>query len=226
MGLNESDTRVKLVDPKLHPNSAEELRSLRRSLPIETGSTELGALEFCMRKLNKNGRCGIVVPEEILFREDAYAKVKKELLENFNVHTIISLPAGVFAYISPKGGTRPKANLLFFDRTGPTKEIWYYELGDYTKANPIKDELIDCFEKWKERKVSKNSLIVPVEEIVKSDYDMTAKNPSRKEEVKYTEPEELVESILEKEKQISQILEEFRDILGVKNESASISASD
>jgi type I restriction enzyme M protein len=169
-----------------------------------------------MRKLNRDGRCGIVIPEGILFRGGAYAKVKKELLENFNVHTIISLPAGVFAYISPKGGTGPKANLLFFDRTGPTKEIWYYELqGDYTKAKSIKDEdLADCFEKWKDRKISENSWVVSVEEVIKNGYDLTAKNPARKEEIGYPEPKEIVENILEQEQKITKILEELRDILG------------
>jgi type I restriction-modification system DNA methylase subunit len=44
-----------------------------------------------------------------------------ELLKEFNVHTIISLPPGTFAYIAPKGGSGPKANLVFFDKTGPTK---------------------------------------------------------------------------------------------------------
>lgn len=191
---------------------------LRGNLPVETGSTELAALEYCMRKLNKGGSCGIVVPEGILFRGGAYARVKKELVENFNVHTIISLPAGIFAYIAPKGGTGPKANLVFFDKTGPTKEIWYYELqGDYTKANPVKDEdLVDCFEEWKDRKISENSWTVPVEEIVENGYDMTARNPSRKEEAKYPEPEELVAGALEKEKEILEILEEVLGILGGK----------
>lgn len=191
-------------------------KRLRGNLPVETGSTELAALQFCMRKLEKDGRCGIVIPEGILFRGGAYARVKKELLENFNVHTIISLPAGVFAYISPKGGTGPKANLLFFDKTGPTKEIWYYELqGDYTKARPIKDEdLVDCFEKWKSRKVSENSWITPLKEVVKNGYDLTAKNPTRKGKVVYPTPEKIIESVLEQEQKITKILEEFRDILG------------
>jgi len=191
-------------------------KRLRSNLPVETGSTELAALEFCMRKLNRGGRCGIVVPEGVLFRGGAYARVKKDLLENFNVHTIISLPPGVFAYISPKGGTGPKANLLFFDKPGPTKEIWYYELvGDYTKAKPIKDEdLSDCFEKWKDRRISENSWLVSAEEVKGRDYDLTAKNPHRKEETTYLEPEEIVERVLEKERQILKILEEFRNILG------------
>lgn len=194
-------------------------KRLKGNLPVETSSTELAALQFCMRKLEKDGRCGIVIPEGILFRSGTYVRVKKELLENFNVHTIISLPAGVFAYISPKGGTGPKANLLFFDKTGPTKETWYYELqGDYTKAKPIKDEdIVDCSKKWKDRKTSENSWIVPVEEIVNNGYDMTAKNPNRKEKIRHLEPDDLVAGVLEKEKQIIEILEAVRSTLHRKD---------
>jgi len=198
------------------PFGGKVAKHLQDNLPVKTSSTELAALEYCMRKLNKGGRCGIVLPEGVLFRGGAYKRVKMELLRNFNVHTIISLPTGTFAHIAPKGGTGPKANLVFFDRTGPTKEIWYYELqGNYTKANPVKDEdLADCFEKWKNREISENSWIVPVKEVIERDYDLTARNPNREKEVIYPEPEELVESVFEKEKQILRILKELRSILG------------
>jgi type I restriction enzyme M protein len=113
---------------------------------------------------------------------------------------------------------------LFFDRTGPTKEIWYYEHippegKKYTKANPITDEdLKDCYEKWKRREISENSWVVPVEEIVKRGYDLTAKNPNRREEFEYKSLEELVASVIEKEKAILEIAEEIMNLLRVNNE--------
>ena len=189
---------------------------MRDNFPTKTGSTELAALQYCMRKLVRDGRCGIVVPEGVLFRSGSYRRVKKELLNDYNVHTIISLPAGTFANIAPKGGMGPKANLVFFDKGGPTKEIWYYELqGDYTKANPVRDEdLIDCFKKWENREISENSWIVPVTDIIENGYDLKAQNPNRKEVMSYPEPEELIESVIKKEKEILDILEELRDVLG------------
>jgi type I restriction enzyme M protein len=208
---------VILTNPPFGGSVAEHLRD---NLPVPTSSTELAALQYCMRKLKKGGRCGIVLPEGVLFRGGAYKKVKMELLKEFNVHTIISLPSGTFAYIAPKGGSGPKANLVFFDRTGPTKEIWYYELvppnrENYTKANPVQDDhLIDCYEKWKNKEVSENSWIVSIEEIRERDYDLTARNPNKKQELIYVEPEELVEGILEKERHILEVLEEIRNILG------------
>jgi type I restriction enzyme M protein len=200
------------------PFGGKEGRQIQQNFPVQSQATELLALQYVMKKLRLNGRCGIVVPEGILFRGDAFAQVKKELLENFNLHTIVSLPSGVFANVT-SSGQGPKTNLLFFDRTGPAKEIWYYEHippegKKYTKANPITDEdLKDCFEKWKKREISENSWIEPVEEIIKRGYDLTAKNPSRKDELEHKTPDELVASVLEKEKQISKILGEVQDIL-------------
>jgi type I restriction enzyme M protein len=202
------------------PFGGSVAKHLRDNLPVPTSSTELAALQYCMRKLKKGGRCGIVLPEGVLFKGRAYKRVRMELLKEFNVHTIISLPPGTFAHIAPKGGQGPKANLVFFDRSGPTKEIWYYELipphgENYTKANPVKDEhLVDCYEKWKNRAISESSWIVSIEEIKERNYDLTARNPTKVKEISYPEPEDLVESVLEKEKRILSILEELRGTLG------------
>jgi len=200
------------------PFGGKESRQIQQNFPVQSQATELLALQYVMKSLKQNGRCGIVVPEGVLFRGDAFALVKKELLENFNLHTIISLPSGVFANVT-SSGQGPKTNLLFFDRTGPTKEIWYYEHvppegKKYTKANPITDEdLKDCYEKWKKREISENSWVVPVEEIVKRGYDLTAKNPNRREEFEYKSPEELVASVIEKERAILEIAEEIQNLL-------------
>ena len=78
-----------------------------------------------MRKLRRHpkpGRAGIVVPNGTLFGDGVCARIKEELLKEFNLHTIVRLPNGVFAPY-----TSIPTNLLFFDRSGPTKEIWYYE---------------------------------------------------------------------------------------------------
>ena len=68
------------------------------------------------------GRAAVVVPNGTLFGDGVCARIKEDLLKNFNLHTIVRLPNGVFAPY-----TCIPTNLLFFDRSGPTKEIWYYE---------------------------------------------------------------------------------------------------
>jgi len=213
------------------PFGGEAARRSLATFAIKTSDTELAGLYLCMKKLKTGGRCAIVQPEGVLFRTSgAYLRVKKELLENYNLHTIISLPQGVFANVSPKGGPGPKTNLLFFEKGRPTKEIWYYEhkhpLGmvrtrygrlvekTYSKNDPIKDEhLEDCFKKWQKREISENSWIVKVEDIVKRDYDLSAKNPNKAKSVVYRKPEELLKSVLEKEKEIKKILGELKNLL-------------
>ena len=110
---------------------------------IGTHTTELLFLQHVMRKLKpRNGaRCGMVVPEGTLFRGGAFAEVKRDLLQDFNLHTLISLPRGTFAPYSDV-----KTALIFFERPGPTRETWYYEvplpagLKKFSKGNPIRDE--------------------------------------------------------------------------------------
>lgn len=204
------------------PFGGKEGKQIQQNFPIQSQATELLALQYVMKKLKTDGRCGIVVPEGVLFRGDAFVQVKKELLENFNVHSVVSLPSGVFANVT-SSGQGPKTNLLFFDRSGPTREIWFYEHipnGDkkYTKVNTVTDDdLKDCFEKWRERAVSEKSWVVPVEEIVKRGYDLTAKNPNRKEETEIKTPDELVSDVIEREKAILEIAEELQDLLGAND---------
>jgi len=205
------------------PFGGKENRQIQQTCPVQSQATELLALQHVMKKLKRNGRCGIVVPEGVLFRAGAFGTAKKELVENFNLHTIVSLPPGVFANVAASG-TGPKTNLLFFDRTAPTREIWYYELlpppgTKYTKTNTIQDDhLTDSLAKWLERALSQQSWIVPAEEIVERGYDLTARNPNREEEYEHRPPEELVADVLAKEELISQILDEVQSLLRGNND--------
>ena len=204
------------------PFGGKEGEQIQQNFPVQSQATELLALQYVMKKLRLNGKCGIVVPEGMLFRGDTFAQVKRELLENFNLHTIVSLPAGVFANVT-SSGQGPKTNLLFFDKTGPTKEIWYYEHTlpedkKYTKVNMVTDkDLQDCFEKQKNRAVSEKSWIVRIEDIDKKDLDLSAKNPARREEAEYKTPSELVSDIIEREKTILEIAEELQNLLGTND---------
>lgn len=207
------------------PFGGKEGKHIRQNFPYPSSKTEILALQYVMKKLRKGGRCGIVVPEGILFNtsEKAFVKTKKDLLEHYNVHTIISLPSGVFANVTASG-QGPKTNLVFFNRDGPTKEIWYFDFAGfsevvlkkkYTKANPVTDEdLAPVYEAWRKREIGEWSWVVPVEEIIENEYDMTARNPNRKEEISYPEPAEIVESIAEKEGEINALIEELREVLG------------
>lgn len=208
---------ITLTNP---PFGGKEDKRLLSTFPFKTSDTELAGLYFCMRKLKVKGRCGIVQPEGVLFRTSgAYLHVKKELLENYNLHTIISLPSGVFANVSPKGGSGPKTNLLFFEKGLPTKEVWYYELTPpndkkYSRTNAIKDEdLEDAYKKWQKREISENSWMVKVEDIINRNYDLSAKNPNRAIVKDFKPPKEIVKNIIEKEQRIAEILESVKKII-------------
>lgn len=194
------------------PFGGVEGKEVLQSFPIKSSDTELLALYYIMKKLRSGGRTGMVLPEGVLFRTGGvYTNVKKELLENFNLHTIISLPPGVFANVS-SSGQGPKTNLLFFEKGQPTKEVWYYELTPppgvkYTKKNPILDEHTkDAFEKWSKKAKSEKSWTTVVEEIVAKNYDLSAKNPNGKGDIKHKSPEQILKSIQGKEENIRKVL--------------------
>lgn len=200
------------------PFGGKEGQQIQQNFPIQSQATELLALQYVMKRLKSDGRCGIVVPESLLNRGDAFAFVKKEMLESFNLHTIVSLPPGVFANVTPSG-QGPKTDLLFFDRTGPTKEIWCYEHlppnnKKYTKTNLICDDhLRECLTKFKNREISSNSWIVSIDEIDKENYDLTPYNPNIGKEVEKAKPEELMASVMEKEELIQKITKQLNDLV-------------
>jgi len=188
------------------------------NFPVKSSDTELMALQYVMRKLKQGGRVGIVVPEGVLSNTTGpFVRVRKELLENYKVHTIISLPKGVF---TASGKTPVKTNLLFFEKTGQTEEIWYYEIQppegmkNFTKTRPIRDEdWQDCYEKWQNREISENSWIVKIDEIDKETYELTPRNPNKLKKKEYTPAREILEEVLREEKEVMSLLEELRGVL-------------
>ena len=112
-----------------------------------TGATEVLFLQEIIRSLAPGGRCGVVLPEGVLFRtnEEAYTKTKKKLLEECDLWCVVSFPGGVFT----AAGAGVKTNLLFFTRGRPTEKIWYYDLSERKvgKKTPLTvDDFADPFE--------------------------------------------------------------------------------
>jgi type I restriction enzyme M protein len=209
------------------PFGGEEERGILSNLPEDrqTAETALLFLQLIMRKLrrpvggSKGGRCGMVVPNGVLFGDGISARIKDELLKEFNLHTIVRLPNGVFAPY-----TSIPTNLLFFDRSGPTKEIWYYEQPlpegrkNYTKTAPIQfEEFAGCIAWWKKREENECAWKVKAKDLLKYDTDgnllsvnLDMKNPRAKENITHLPPEQLAESILQKEQRIGEIMAEIK----------------
>jgi type I restriction enzyme M protein len=212
------------------PFGGEEERGILSNFPEDkqTAETALLFLQLIMRKLrrpvggSKGGRCGMVVPNGVLFGDGVCARIKEELLKEFNLHTIVRLPNGVFAPY-----TSIPTNLLFFDRSGPTKEIWYYEQRlpegrkNYTKTQPLQfEEFAACQEWWKKRKENGQAWKVAAKDVVKYDeqgnrvsVNLDIKNPSTKADLEHLPPDQLADSILKKEERILELMVEIKSAL-------------
>lgn len=107
-------------------------------------------IDIIMFRLKKNGRCAIILPDGFLFGTDnAKVNIKKKLLSEFNLHTIVRLPHSVFAPY-----TSITTNILFFDNTHPTEETWFYRLDmpdgykNFSKTKPMKLEHFGSAIEW------------------------------------------------------------------------------
>jgi type I restriction enzyme M protein len=113
--------------------------------------------------------------------------------------------------------------VLFFDRSGPTKEIWYYELHlpegrkNYSKTKPLLfEDFADCLTWWYDRKENDQAWSIPADKIAENGYNLDLKNPNGKHDLEQLQPEELVESILAKEERITEIIDEIKWLLAEK----------
>lgn len=214
------------------PFGGTEHDSVISNFPYPSKSTSITFLQHIMKKVKRGGRVGMVIDEGVLFKtnENAYIQTKKELLEQFNLWAIISLPAGVFAN-AVSSGTGPKTNLLFFNREldevgNPvgTKNILYYDVQavgfSLTKTQrPIpENDLTDCFEKAQTLTLSERSWVVPVEEIVANNYDLSAVNPHAKEAVEHRSPASIAADIAAKEHRILELMEEIQELLAPEDD--------
>jgi len=114
---------VILMNP---PYGGSEKADVKNHFPSDLASSETADLfmSVIMYRLKENGRAAVILPDGFLFGTDnAKLNIKKKLLEEFNLHTVIRMPSSVF---SPY--TSITTNILFFDRTGPTQETWFYRL--------------------------------------------------------------------------------------------------
>lgn len=206
------------------PFGGEEERGIQANFPDDkrTAETALLFLQIIMRRLRRRARQGfpparaaVVVPNGTLFGDGVCARIKEELLKEFNLHSIVRLPNGVFAPY-----TSIPTNLLFFDQSGPTKQVWYYEhqlpegRKNYTKTQPLQfEEFAPCFAWWKKRVENERAWKIPAAEILANGCNLDRKNPRGKPDITNLPPEQLVASILEKERRIAEIVHSIQSLL-------------
>lgn len=217
---------VILMNP---PYGGSEKDAVKVNFPMELRSSETADLfmSVIMYRLKKDGKAAIVLPDGFLFGTDnAKVAIKEKLLNEFNLHTVIRLPHSVFAPY-----TSITTNILFFDKTEPTKETWFYRMDmpegykNFSKTKPIKLEHLEPIANWWEKREEINidgfdkARKYTAEEIKALGYNLDLCGfPNVEEEI--LEPDELINNYKVKREslnaEINNILAEIEAMLGVK----------
>jgi type I restriction enzyme M protein len=171
-------------------------------------------LVLVMELLKDGGRAAIVLPDGTLFGEGVKTKIKKKMLEDCNLHTIVRLPKSVFAPY-----TTIATNILFLTKGEPTKDIWYFEhkfpegVKAYNKTKPMRLAEFDIEKEWwTKRQESEQSWKVTAADIAKQNYNLDIKNPNTPSEL-HKNPDELIEQYLKSYSEVKRIQQQLKSIL-------------
>ena len=184
--MRKDQVDVILTNP---PFGGKEETGIEKGFPskFQTRETADLFLVLIMRLLKEGGRSALVLPDGFLFGEGVKTRIKKKLLNENNLHTIVRLPKGVF---SPY--TSINTNLLFFEKGGSTDEVWYYEhpypegYKSYSKTKPIRIEEFDREKEWwNDREENEYAWKVTIDEIKERDYNLDINNPHDGDEETY-----------------------------------------
>lgn len=218
---------VVLMNP---PYGGNEKPEIKNHFPSDLASSETADLfmSVIMYRLKENGRAAVILPDGFLFGTDnSKVAIKKKLMSEFNLHTVIRMPHSVFAPY-----TSITTNILFFDRTSSTKETWFYRLDmpggykNFSKTNPMKLEHFSPVMEWWENRTEisvdgfDKAKKYTVQEIADKNYNIDLCGfPHEEEEI--LPPKELIQQYQEKRaslnSDIDRILKQITDILGIDN---------
>lgn len=199
---------VVLMNP---PFGGREGKEAQTKFAYKTSATQVLFLQHVVDSLNSGGRCGIVLDEGVLFRnnEAAFVQTKRKLLNDCDLWCIVSLPPGTFI----NAGAGVKANLLFFTKGPVTEKIWYYDLSDIKvgKKTPLTlTHFEEFFRLLPERANSEHSWTITRAEIEKKNFDLKAVNPNARSTEDTRTPEELLDLIEAKGREVAEALASLR----------------
>ena len=208
------------------PFGGEEEVGIQANFPDDRRSSETALLflQLIMRRLKRHGlgRAAVVVPNGTLFEGGVAARVKADLLREFNLHTVLRLPEGVFAPY-----TDIPTNVIFFDTSGPTQRIAYWQQPapegrkKYSKTAPLQfEDMADCLAWWATRGEDKRAWMVSAPELIRSDDDgrvlavnLDQKNPNATEAEDHRSPAEIVAEMVLREQKALELLQEIQALL-------------
>jgi len=187
-------------------------REIQQNFPIKTGETAFLFLQHFIKILKAGGKAGIVIKNTFLSNTDnASISLRKLLLENCNLHTVLDLPGGAFQ------GAGVKTVVLFFEKGAPTKKVWFYQLNlvrNLGKGNPLNEnDLAEFVELQKSKVDSENSWSKDVKDVDQSTFDLSVKNPNKNDEVVLREPKEILEEMKKLDEESGEIFKNIKHLI-------------
>jgi type I restriction enzyme M protein len=194
------------------PFGGKERPEVQQNFPIKTGETAFLFLQHFIKSLKAGGRAAIVIKNTFLSNSDGASRsLRKELLENCNLHTVLDCPGGTFL------GAGVKTVVLFFEKGSPTRKVWYYQLDpgrNMGKTNALNDDDLKEFVALQASFAdSEQSWSVDAKGIDQISFDLSAKNPNKAEEDALRDPQDIIAEIVALDAESARILEGIRGML-------------
>ena len=194
------------------PFGGKERAEVQQNFPIKTGETASLFLQHFIKILKAGGKAAVVIKNTFLSNTDnASVALRKLLLESSNLHTVLDLPGGTFT------GAGVKTVVLFFEKGSATKKVWFYQLNldrNLGKTNALNEkDLADFIELQKTKKDSENSWSINVKDIDQITFDLSAKNPNKKEEAALRQPQQILEEMKALDEESADILNSILELI-------------
>ena len=200
---------VVLANP---PFGGKERAEVQQNFPIKTGETASLFLQHFIKILKAGGKAGVVIKNTFLSNTDnASVALRKQLLENCNLHTVLDLPGGTFT------GAGVKTVVLFFEKGFATRHVWFYQLNldrNLGKTNALNEkDLAEFVALQKTKTESENSWSINVRNIDQTTFDLSAKNPNKKAETALRQPQEILEEMKALDEESADILNAILEMI-------------
>lgn len=200
---------VVLANP---PFGGKERKEVQQNFPIKTGETAFLFLQHFIKSLKAGGRAAIVIKNTFLSNSDnASRSLRKELLQNCNLQTVLDCPGGTFL------GAGVKTVVLFFEKGAPTRKVWFYQLDpgrSLGKTTALNDDDLKEFVELQATKLdSEKSWSVDIDDVDDVTWDLSVKNPNKGEEQSLRDPQEILAEITALDAETTEILEGIRGML-------------
>ena len=176
------------------PFGGKERTEIQQNFSIKTSETAYLFLQHFIKMLKAGGRAGVVMKNTFLSNTDNVSvALRKQLLEDCNLYTILDAPAGTFT------GSGVKTVVLFFEKGRPTKRIWYYQFNvgrNLDKTNPLNNnDMQDFVQCARKRDITDNSWVVDIADVSKDTWTLTARNPNRADSADNRPPAKIIAEI-------------------------------